>query len=101
MSLLGEPQFEPLEGVPGLLHNVNTNCDILLEASTSRDFLPSGGSWLGTSDVVNGPWRAGAVLPSSFGKLSNDDYWQSVKQSTPGKRAVRIPQLFTATRPSE
>lgn len=101
VNFMGEPKFKPVKDVSKLLYAVNTNWDILLEVGTSRYFLLNGASWLVTSDVLKGRWKAAGALPKSFTKIPNSEHWKAVKKNIPGKKAARVPQVFTATKPSE
>lgn len=98
---MGEPKFEAVENVSGLLYAVNTNWDILLDVGSSQYYMLNGASWLVTKDVLKGPWQGPRTLPDSFSNLPNNDNWQDVKKHVPGIEAAEVPEVFTSTEPAE
>ncbi len=98
---MGEPKFEAVENVSGLLYAVNTNWDILLEVGSSKYYMLNGESWLMTEDIMKGPWEAATSLPGSLNKLPNNENWQAVKKNIPGKKAAAVPEIFVSTKPAE
>ncbi len=101
VNFMGEPKFEAVKGVPGLLYAVNTNWDILLEVDSSRYYLLNGDNWLVTGDIVKGPWKISKSLFKSFDKLPDDENWKAVKKNIPGKEGARIPKVYVSTKPAE
>ena len=98
---MGEPKFEEVENVSGLLYAVNTNWDILLEVGSSKYYLLNGENWLVTEDMMKGPWKASWSLPESFSRLPDDENWKAVKQNIPGVKATEVPKVFVSTEPAE
>jgi hypothetical protein len=98
---MGEPKFEAVENVSGLLYAVNTNWDILLEVGSSKYYLLNGESWLVTENIMKGGWKASWSLPEFFSKLPDDENWKAVKQNIPGVKATEVPKVFVSTEPAE
>jgi len=51
----------------------------------------NGNSWLATSDLFNGPWRAVDKLPDDFSKLPDNAGWEEARKNIPGQPATTIP----------
>jgi len=98
---MGEPQFEMVDDVPGLMFAVNTNWDLLMDVASSRYYLLNADHWLVTEDVVKGPWRNTKKLPKSFDKLPKNDDWKVVRAAVPGRAVVNPPKPFVSLKPAE
>ncbi len=98
---MGEPKFEPIPKVSGLLYAVNTNWDIILELGTSKYYLLNEDSWFVTDDVLDGPWQPAQTLPGALRNLPADENWANVKKRIPGKRARQIPKIIVSKEPAE
>jgi hypothetical protein len=98
---MGEPKFEAISGVSGLLYAVNTNWDIILELGSSNYYILNGESWFVTKNVLDGSWQPAGRLPAAFSGLPDDENWKAVKEHIPGKRATQVPKIYVSRKPAE
>jgi len=98
---MGEPKFESIPNVTGLLYAVNTNWDIILELGASKYYLLNGDSWFVTEKVLDGPWQSAKKLPGGLANLPADENWANVKKHIPGKQARQVPKIFVSKEPAE
>ncbi len=101
VNFMGEPKFETVKGVSGLLFAVNTNWDVFLEVGSSRYYMLKGDGWLVTEDLAKGPWKPAGKLPKSFKKLPDNENWQEVKKNIPGKKVKKVPKIYVSMKPAE
>jgi hypothetical protein len=101
VQFMGEPKFESVPQVPGLLYAVNTNWDILMELGTSKYYMLNTDHWLVTDDLAKGRWQAAQSLPDAFRGLPEDDNWKDVKKHIPGKRVKQTSKVFISQKPTE
>jgi hypothetical protein len=101
LLFMGEPKFEPIPKVNGLLYAVNTNWDIILELGTSKYYLLNEDNWFVTDDVLNGPWQPAKTLPGALRNLPDDENWANVKKHFPGTRAQKVPKIIVSKEPAE
>ena len=100
VNLDGDPIWSPIKD-NDLKFVVNTNWDILQDATSKDLFLRYNTSWLTATDI-KGPWKLTTKLPASFSTLPTDGNWNEVKAAVPPRPATgATPKVFVSTTPAE
>ncbi|MHC5111986.1 MAG: hypothetical protein ACYTHJ_19155 [Planctomycetota bacterium] len=100
INFMGEPSFETIEGT-NLLFATNTNWDLFMETGSSRYFLLVGEGWIGTKDLIDGPWNPAPVVAADLAKLPDDENWSEVKKHLPSTPVTPVPRVFVSQEPAE
>lgn len=99
---IGKPRFEPVNPQsPSLQFAINTNWDVLYDASTKQYYLLDQDGWITTSDPVNGTWAPARSIPITADSLPNDDNWSEVRKHIPGTPAGSAPKVYVSSEPAE
>src|SRR5262249_22431830 len=101
VNLEGAPIWRSFPGTPLLQYAVNTNWDLLRDASTGASYPGVGRTWLTASNVL-GPWTPAAALPQDFKRLPSGDRWDEAKAAAPSRAAgQKTPRVFVSRQAAE
>lgn len=97
----GDPVFAPI-GATGLTFAVNTNWNVVSDATTKITYLLINGSWYSAA-AATGPYKPAGPLPVAFTKIPNDEDFKRLRASVPGKplKPAEAPTIFVSTKPAE
>ncbi len=98
----GAPKTVAIAGTD-LLLAANSPSLLFQHARTGWWYLLGGDVWFKTGDLRKGPWVPAPQLPSTFGKLPDDELWGGLKKLIPGRKIERkdMPTVHVAFEPTE